>query len=423
MHVTTMDNVASFFPKTRSVSLTNIFFLKKGNNNRIDNILAIKQAVCMKNHSWIIAVTGSLFLLLNLYGIAETISMPLKLGWLTTVSVITDLLWAAFGAFLLAIFFNRRREEEKGMTGKPDANSEEDIARLKRHRAWIFSFVLLLSALGSVNVWLLNDYLGGMTSANVFVIFDLILNLVLLGYVVLMFRTKAVPRSLLLVIVIYTLVEAGLYFWRGDWFTSLSLLAFIVYFGYGILAKVNRTNYRIAHLIILPLALIAFMGFSELDSSGFNKVIQNHLLLEDQYSATLGLLQNEYGQFVQRETPSKDDVRDVTDATTKFQEKVTEVITSIDTIKAEYEGQIPSLARNLALERLRMYRGLMELQVEQNTQLLEMMLYAGKIDFSSLNEQELSRLNDFEKAIDEVAERMTKVQFELNQFDQQYGDN
>src|SRR3989344_5284277 len=212
----------------------------------------------VKKPSFWAGVIGFILILGNIPNLAANIYNPTDLFMVNVAICIGSILWIGFGLFLVAIFLRGKYKDDASQASlKVEPNSPGDIEILARRRNWTLGFVLLLELLGSLEVWILNNYTAGLTLINIGVIFDVLVNIFFFYIAVELFRGKRkVLNALFYIVIIYGLVWAIIDGLRIHLYGAFIGIIMAIYFVYAIKAPLNRKNHRIAHLILLPIFLI-----------------------------------------------------------------------------------------------------------------------------------------------------------------------
>jgi hypothetical protein len=368
----------------------------------------------MKKPSVWAGIIGGILVLIYIFGGITNLANPTDLVLVNVAIAVGDLLFIALGAFLVYCSFKWRQEEEAHPTPVHAPDSKEDIEKLRTRRNWILAFVLLIPMIGSTEGWILNDYTAGLTLLNILIIFDLLFNLLFLYIAISLMRGKADALKLLLwAIIPYGLGLAVLYGLRGYWFGPIIHLLIIAYFIFAIKAPVNRRNYRLAHLIMLPILVILLIAWPQFDNLNMDELSDKQVLLEQQLTTENAQLSGNYVLFLQREAPSHADMTAVQESIVARDKRIHEVLANLDTLEAEERKQIPSVAMEKGHEHNRYFRMTLATHLEQSQKANELMEYAKTLDFQALTDAQREELRIRMKEIDDLNLRFTEIDFEL----------
>lgn len=362
---------------------------------------------------WVCAL-GVIFIVSNLFTLAGSISNPPDLQDVFIVGIVNSVLWSGFGAFLIALYLKYRKPKSASIEAELVANSTEDIERLKRRQLWFFTFVLLVSAIGSAESWMLNNYLAGFTPINISIVFDVVSNIVLLGTLLQLHRGKSSLKILLCEVVVYSIGLASIYFWRGMPLIAVSNVLTIIYFAYAILSPVNRRNQFVAHAVILPIVVALFFMLISIDGMKLNKLIQEEKLLDQQYTTELSTVDTKYSLYLQRENPSADDIQAVQDATARWRVASTKDVAAIAEIRALKERELPSISQKLSLDYWRKIMVIVDLNNKQIEAIEGLMTYSKQLNFDSLSVDQRAKVKAFKDSLVEIDNELTAARFELN---------
>jgi H+/Cl- antiporter ClcA len=170
------------------------------------------------------AIIGGLIILGNILSVATTFSNPTHLPYKVILAMTaTSAAWILFGTFLIWLFFQGKKKEDRGhTTEKPELNSAEDKARLARIQNWVVAFFVIFVIISSLGNWVRNDYSAGFTLVNIETTFDVLINLVLLWLVIQLIRQKKVLDYILVVVLAMVVIEGTLSYLREGWAGGLS---------------------------------------------------------------------------------------------------------------------------------------------------------------------------------------------------------
>jgi len=368
-----------------------------------------------KPHIWA-GIIGIGIIALNIYQGAKFIANPTDLPAVNVALSVTYLLWIALGIFLVALFLKgKHREELNDTTISLVPNSPEDIQRLSNQRRYIFVFVLLITMIGSTQVWILNNYTAGRTLINASVIFDLLFNAILFYFLIQLLRNKHdVLKNFLYAIVIYSIGSMIFLALMEHWYTAVMTIFFAFYFAFAIKAPLNRKNSRLAHLVILPVLIVLSMATPFLENAELRALSKEAQLLEQQFlndSATVGTA---YQLMLQKERPTEVDVRNVIDAKENFDTRVEEVVSNLDQLQIEFEKQLPNVAQKQVIRRSDYFREIFALSQEQANKVEEMAELIRLIDFNNFTKSEQEKIVALKLEVDTYTTQIIETQSRLN---------
>lgn len=366
----------------------------------------------MKRFSTWAAIFGIILLGSSLISLGTLIANPTDMVDVNVAMAASNVALGALGGFLLfAFFFWKQREEQDKVDAEFSKDSEQN---LKRSRNWILGFVLLITVIGSLEPWILNNYLAGVTLVNIFVVFDLFACLVLLYCAIELFRNKRdVSKLLLTAVIIYAVVEGVLLFVRGFWFGPIVNLAMAAYFAFALLAPLTRKNHRIAHLVLLPIAVAVLLAWSEFDNGNLPALSDQYALSEQRFTQDASTLQGAYNIFLQKQDPSTADISSVRIGIENREESIAELLVGLDQLEEEYLNRMPSVDQRKILASYRYVRQLLAAHQEQGQILKEFMDYAATIDLGNPSPAQVDRIVEYQSRIEEVQSKLTEIDFKF----------
>lgn len=371
----------------------------------------------MKKPSLWVGIIGGILVVSNIYSGSQALThltdMPL-----VNVAVITgQALTILVGAFLIFVFLKWKKKEDSDVAApKPTPDSPEDMALLSIRRNWILAFVLILEFIGSSQTWILNNYTVGITTENFFIVFDLLFNLFFIYIIVELFRNKNanITKILLYTIVIYAVVEGIVAVIWQNWIGVGLDSIFLIYFVLALLMHVTRRNFRLVHLIILPIYLIFSISSGFFSNAYIEDLSKQESLLEQQFVNYSNTLNSAYQIFLQKEKPDIADIQDVHSAYMKRDGNIQQVLDALDILKAEYEAQLPTIKQQENLEQIKYAQELFNLDREQGNKVAELMDYAEKVNFNAITDKQKSDIHTKEQEINDFAPQFTAIQFKMN---------
>src|SRR3989339_369249 len=132
----------------------------------------------MKKASTWAGIIGGITIASGIYNLAKFITDPTSLFWVNVATVVNEIIWLAFGIFLVYLFIRlRHKDDTQGLVTEIVPGSQEDVSKLERQRNRVFAFFLLVETMFSAEVWILNDYRAGLSIINIATIFDLVLHI------------------------------------------------------------------------------------------------------------------------------------------------------------------------------------------------------------------------------------------------------
>lgn len=347
---------------------------------------------------------------------SKTLVNPTNLPLVNIATNVYFLLEASIGLFLVLIFVHTKKNEDFGHTiQKPEIGSHEDIALMSDRRSFILGFILIIEFWGSSSMWILNNYTAGLTLTNVFVIVDVLFNAFFLYVIVQLFKKNMnILSPLLYSFIAYNVIEGILYGLNGHWYGAILGLLITTYFAFAIKAPLNRKNFRIAHLIALPVLLILTLAGQYFDNGNIIPLQQNEALVEQQYANNNSALANYYVIFLQNEHPTASAIQDIVDAKERRDKSIQDIKTNITALESEFEKQLPSIKQKKTLENYRFYLELVDINQKQGDKVAEFMNYAKSVNFNGLTTQQVSEISSYKKQILDFQDQLTQVQSQWN---------
>jgi hypothetical protein len=343
---------------------------------------------------------------------AKAMAYPTDLPLVNIADSVQDVLWLAFGAFLIWIFIHRRRDEN-GANGTPQntPSSMDDTEVLATRRNWIFGIVLVFNIIGSAAPLILNDYSAGFTLINALNTVDAIFTIAFIYIALCLFKgNKSVLPLFFYTAILYALLEGGDYILRHHWFSALFIVVWSGYFVYAIKAPLNRKTFRIANFIILPTLIAMVVAGQYLDTGNIIPLQQKEALLEQQFANDNSTLASYYGIFLQDQHPTASEIQDVLDAKTERDKRIQDVAANVNALQIEFEKEDPSIPQRKTLEGYRFFLELNDLNKQQGDKLEEFMNYASGVDFNKLTPQQVSDISGYKKQVQDFQDQLTQVQ-------------
>lgn len=374
----------------------------------------------MKNPSLWAGIIGGLIVVGNVIGGVSVLSNPTDLPRVNLAAGITYLLWIGFGFFLLSVYFKSKKKEDSGqMAQKVEPNTPEDLVRLGKMRNWVIAFVLLYVAINSAQMWILNDYTAGLTLVNIEVIFDLVTNIIFVFLAITLLRGKKNVLDLVLLTMLGVLIVGGvLSYMREGWMLAVAAVPIAFYFIYAIKAPLNRTNFRIAHVFILPAAMICVFALVSIGNADLNKLLETDRLLFEQSSTQNGVTAQAYTIFLQKNKPTASDIQNTKDALTAGDHIAVKILNDvIKEARIKFRKQLPTIPQQKQLYHLDNYETFVNLNREQGKKMTEFMDYAAMLDFDNLSQKQVTDLSTFRNEVDgfsgKIAEAAVKMSNDL----------
>ncbi len=374
----------------------------------------------MKNHSLWAGIIGGLIVVANVIGGVSVLSNPTDLPRVNVAAGITYLLWIAFGLFLLSVYFKSKKKEDSGqLLTKVESNTPEDLTRLGKMRNWVLALFIIYIAINSAQVWILNDYGAGLTLINIEVIFDLVANIILVFLAVTLLRGKKdVLNPVLFAMLAVLVVEGTLSYMREGWTLGVAAIPVALYFIYAIKVPLNRTNFRIAHVFILPAALICVAALVAVGNADLNKLLETDRLLSEQSSTQNGVTAQAYTIFLQKNNPTASDIQNTKDALTAGDQIAVKILDEIiKEARIKSSKQLPTIPQQKQLYHLDNYETFVNLNREQGKKMMEFMDYAATLNFDNLSQKQVADLSTFKNEVDgfsgKIAEAAVKMSNDL----------
>ena len=83
-------------------------------------------------------------------------------------------------------------------------------------------------------------------------------------------------------------------------------------------------------------------------------------------------------------------------------------------LRSEYQNQIPSISQQKTLERYRYLFTIFDLHREQAKKVIELMDYAGNLDFKNITDEQRFKLSSLKEEVSSFNNKITEVQFKMN---------
>jgi len=370
----------------------------------------------MKKLSTWAGIVGGLLVIVNLLIGVRAFNNLTGIPILDVAILGTHILYILLGAFFIFVFFKLKHKEDVNIDHeKPIPNSPEDIQLLMVKRSWVIGLLLVITAINSAQVWILNDYRTGLTPINITVIFDILFNAAFLYFAFELLRGKwDIARFFLYVAGLYALGYFALNFWRGDNIASLVLVIWVLYFGYAILLPQNRRNFRTAHFLILPLFLVSsllYIMFAIMQP--LEPLFREKDLLAQQYANNTSRTGTAYGVFIQRDLPIEADIRELRDSVTERKAKIQAIYANFDRIEQELATQLPTIETRKMLERIALERKLLAVHQEEMNKILEFVDYVKGLNFFLLTDEQRDRIAFFKSEVAAFTDRLTEFNFKM----------
>lgn len=367
----------------------------------------------MKKASFWAKLVGILLLISGIFGIGNIVSKPTSIYSVNLAVIISSIITAGIGIFLFLLFMkNKQNENNKEDLQDHIADSEEDKNILFRKRNNILGFILLINLLGSSESFVLNDYSVGFTLLNIWVIFDILANILFLYIAVSLFKGKDVLKLFFYSIIIYLLAWTALDMYMKEWYQAILDVLLGGYFLYTIKAPLNRQNFRIANWFILGGIIIMLSASSFFSNTKIINMEKQSGFLENQFSDKSATLNNLYSGFLQKDSPNIVDIKDIKEAALDRDKKIDEMIQNVNNIQLEYSKKLPSVERKKILENNKYYLRLLDTHKIQSSKIIILMDYAEKLDFKNITQKQLEILSELKKDVDKVNENFTQINFE-----------
>jgi hypothetical protein len=360
----------------------------------------------MKKSFMLLAIFGWFLIGANLLGGAMMVESLTKLPLVNVAFYVDMILHVALGAFFVWTYYKVKQAEEPG-----GALQKDQPQRLRLLRNWIISFIIFFEFAGSVSSWVLNDYFAGFTVLNISSIFDLLANIVLVYFAVEFLRGKNKLNQFFWTILIYGVVGAILMLLRQHWYGAFGSLAFAGYFIYAIKAPLTSKQFRIAHLVILPLLIICMFASGSFDNGRIPELAKQYDLLEQQLSDATADVNGSYINF--SKNPNSIDLQNMQQGLEKYNQRTNMLVTNIQELQAEYRKQIPSFSQQKTIEKLRFNLLFLDIYHEQSAKMQELIDYSKNLNLKNLTKAQLESLNTLEQSINSESDKLTELQFEL----------
>jgi len=368
----------------------------------------------MKNTSKWEGIAGGLLVIVFISGLFQALSKPTVLHWVNVATVASDVGWILLGAVMLLAFLKLRQQDDAAQN--ETSTSEEHIVKvLKYRRNRIMGYVLMFLCVGSTEAWVLNDYHAGPTMVNLEMVFDIILSASLLFFAYKFIKNNwTAGKEFLALFVLYCGVEAVFEYARLGFASAISVLPLIGYFAYAVLTPVTIKNNRILHFVILPGVFVIGFAILQFTTLTMDTLQKNETLLEQQYLSDVTTVANNYGVFLNKETPSQLDIQNILDAVAKRDTRTEDIIKNLNKIKAEFALQLPSVNREVSLHQLDKFVDMLNVETAQTEKIKEFMQSAKAVDFKKLTESEAAKLNAYKGVISDYEGKIVEAQTVLS---------
>lgn len=366
-----------------------------------------------KPTNWAGAI-GAFFALGSVFSFVGVLMNPTPMLLVNATNIVSNILWIAFGVFLFGLFLRNKSQDEAKASDVSSAQSFDDQGRLATQRRWILSLVLIVISIGSVQIWILNDYSAGLTSKNLFVIVDLIASFLMMGLAIDMLMRKRDRLSMLFnIVVVYSLIEICILATRHEWAAIFASALFAAYVMYAIKAPLSRTNHRIAHYVLLPVFIVGTMATASLDNLALQDLVKERNLLGQQYSNDLVAVDAAYQVFIQKDAPDLFQIQEVKDAQAKADARLDEIGRNIATIKQEYQKQINTTPQQVALAQVGFLERTISLNREQHAKLTELMDYETGINRANPTSAQKAHISQLKSEFQGYVNKVTELNHEM----------
>ncbi len=371
----------------------------------------------MKKPTLWAGIAGALLIIFNVLGgavFATHLTNIVRLNIAISVNILGAI---AIGILLVCVYFNsRQKEEATGVQGALLPDSPEDKTVLSRRRNWILGVLFLFEISGSAPIWILNNYTAGLTVINMAVIFDVLVNIAIAYAVVGLLTGKKYGLSALFYASIvatlgWTISAIAMHQWFGA-VISLVMGAYVVF---AIKAPVNRKNFRIAHLVLLPLYIVLSFSLPTIDDRQIEQLGKKEALLEQQFTDINNGLTSDYAIFLNRQSPDGAEIPSVINGVETRKEKIDEIRQNIAEIQSAYNQKLPSIKQRESIERYAYLLRTLDIHVAQGDKVVEFMNYAKTVHYNALTEKQKEDLIAYKQAINDFSENFTQLQYEQDE--------
>lgn len=312
--------------------------------------------------------------------------------------VLTDLMWSGLGIFLVLNYFWKKKEEETTLNTDNISNNPDTLDK-KQNR--IFGYILIIGFIGSIDFWVTNNYLAGVTFVNLFVILDILVNLFFVYFIFNLFKNKInVTKPLLYWLIVYNLIWAVVEGFRYEWIGVISSILPIIYFLYAVKSNRNLKNYRISNYVILPLMVIFTVSLSYFAHPTLRKLFKDESRLEKEYNNASTDAGNAYAVIFKKDTINSVDVQNIEDKVVIVEEKINRLLLALDELEKEQNKQFPSTEKLKTLENIDQVRTIQKIFLEQAKKIKEFMDYLQTVNLNSLTENQKLEISRYVNTVE-----------------------
>jgi len=365
----------------------------------------------MKNSRWSLII-GLLLIAINLLGGAYNLSQnPSEFLEVNVSSGIMHLLWTCFGLYLVINYLKSEQRKDASDAEHvivPDSTEDKAILKTKLNRTIAYFIIVLF--IGSTNIWLLNNYLAGLTLNNIGVIFDVVLNLILIYFAINLLRNKDVWVPLSYTIIIYTFGGLIIYLSKKEWLYAMANIMPAVYFIFAMKMPLNRKYYRLSNMVVLPMVIVLLATFVTLGQTKITAQQKTEARLEQEYVNANTDASTAYTSLIQKQLPSQDDILDAENKIIKRNEKLNLLMAAIKDLQTEYQKQFTTPQQKNTLRKLENDLAILTLYQKQGAKLEQFTKYYKSLNFKSISDLEIIFINRIAREIEDFNSQARDLQ-------------
>jgi hypothetical protein len=360
----------------------------------------------MKKFPWG-GIIGGLLVIIYLIGGITNLVNPTKYSAINVSNGIDSFLTVCFGVFL--VFQSLERKKREGMVGDMEMEDEKEVIKKKRNR--ILFYVIIVSALFSVTSWSLNLYPVDFSLGNIYMIFDFLMNLVLMYFAVQLYKNNDVTKPILYTILVYSLGMIVISFLRKEYVPIVAQVGFAGYFLYALRSQLDKHHYRIAHFVMLPAVFLLTFAASAYDDGHVSKLIRDEAKAEQEYINASEDVAVVNSKLWNQLPLSQKDLISMESALNRRDMKDKEIRSLLKEIDEEYSNRVKSEEQIMTRDRIQHTNKLMDLNQAQGSKGRELLNYLRTIDVENISNTQRVRIQGIMSEIDSYVSQVRDLDF------------
>lgn len=362
-------------------------------------------------------IMGIIIVLAFLIGIANGLSKPDSVRIINVANLLTNISWITLGVFLIYSHFSTRNKAELSVLNEeviPD--SQEDIELLKNKQLKVLAYVIVAQLLGSIAVYVLNDYTDLTSIINIAVIFDLLINIFYFYCVVCIFSGQDKSKLLFNTTVVYLVGGAVIYFIRQEWYGLIINTIFCLYILYSLRSNINRKNYKIINFVVLPLALVATIALSSFSDGQISNLWKKEVKVDQQVVNLNSDINAVYINITdEQKVAKKVDMQKVLDKLNERDQKFVEIRGLFEQIRKEYANELPSISKIKDYKFIDNLLISMEINQRQSDKIKEFMKYYLTLNPSSISASQREKIDTYIREVEEFNSKLREAALNFNE--------